>query len=62
MFYVCSAEGILKEYQKFEEAEAYIENSDDPDDMWISSDEEDDYDDVDEMGYDPYMGEYTYDC
>ncbi len=62
MYYVCDDMGIVKEFDLYEEAEAYLENHPDRDDMWISSDDDEYCDYVDECGYDPYMGDYSWDC
>ena len=51
----------VAEFDTEAEAVAYIEAQDRPDDYWLGTD---DFDlcDVDECGFDPYMGCYTYDC
>ena len=42
MFYVCSEDGIKKEFETFDDADFYIDNNGD-DDMWITSDADDDW-------------------
>ena len=44
LFYVCSEYGIEEEFETFEEADCYID-AHGTDDMWITSDAEDDWDD-----------------
>lgn len=49
---------VKHHYDDFEEAFDY----DDGDDDFDVIDDFDDFDCDDDFGYDPYMGEYTYDC
>lgn len=62
MFYVLSDEGIEREYSNLEDAIHYVDTHED-DDLWISSDEDEEPTDIDsDFGFDPYEGCYTYDC
>ena len=61
MYYVLNDDGLVAEFDTFEEAEAFIASQNCPDDFWVSSDDEPD-DCYDECGFDPYEGCYTYDC
>jgi hypothetical protein len=52
----------VAEFDTEAEALAYIEAQECPDDYWVGTDEYD-YSDYDaECGFDPYMGDYSYDC
>lgn len=70
IYYVLTDAGIDREFNPLDEAFAYCDYlNENGIDAWVSGDEdyvpEDDYepDDIDsDFGYDPYMGEYTYDC
>lgn len=63
MYYVCDYDGIRKEFDTFEEADAWLQSRPDCDDMWISCDEDCEPDDIDsDFGFDAYEGCYTYDC
>ena len=63
MFYVFSGYGdIEEEFESFEEADAYID-AHGTEDMWVASDEEEEIEPIDlECGFDPYSGEYSWDC
>ena len=62
MFYVFSGYGdIEEEFESFEEADAYID-AHGTEDMWISSDENEEPSCNEDEGFDPYMGDYTWDC
>ena len=64
MYYVCDDCGIIKEFDLIEKAECFIESKGElGNDLWISSDDEDsDWGYNEDEGFDPYMGEYTWDC
>lgn len=58
--YGCGEVECVGEYDYVNDA---IERCDMFEDAWISSDEDDEPADIDsDFGYDPYMGECTYDC
>lgn len=62
MYYVLSGYGYVEEeFETFEEADAYLE-AHGTEDMWISSDEDDEPSYNEDEGFDPYMGDYTWDC
>ena len=65
MYYVLYGEWgeCVAEFNSEAEAVAYIEAQRCPDDYWLGSDVDDEPAYVDyECGFDPYMGEYSYDC
>lgn len=64
MYYVMTQDynevECVGEYDCLEDA---VERAEMFEDAWISSDEDDEPADIDsDFGYDPYMGECTYDC
>lgn len=73
-FYVLDTFGLVAECDSFEEAETVLAEV--GEDAWICNDDdeghgfgiEDDYDPSDDWGYnedegfDPYMGDYSWDC
>lgn len=66
MWYVLTEDGIYGEYEKWEEAEAICDRLNSRgEDAWIASDECEEYEeepfDLD-LGFDPYMGGYSWDC
>jgi len=61
MYYVYDDDEIIAEFETYYEAEEWMLDQSDADNLWISSDYND-YDDVDEFGFNPYMGCYDYDC
>lgn len=53
----------VAEFDTEAEAVAYIEAQKCPDDYWLGSDEDFEPSDIDsDFGFDPYMGDFTYDC
>lgn len=73
-FYVLDTFGLVAECDSFEEAEAVLANE--SEDAWICTDDDeehgfgiededdpsDDWDYNEDEGFDPYMGDYSYDC
>lgn len=53
---------VIAEFESYEDALQFVETNADLD-LEILEDEEPDYEDsFDEVGYDPYMGCYSWDC
>lgn len=62
-YYVMSDMGIEEEFDSFEEADNYIDMNGDPSMLWIATDEDDFEPSYNEdEGFDPYMGDYSWDC
>lgn len=63
MYYVLTDAGIDREFDILDEALAYCDRlNENGVDAWVSEDDDEPYDIDSDFGYDPYMGEYTYDC
>lgn len=63
MFYVMSDPygECVAEFATEEEAVTYVE-AHNPDELWISTDEDDEPYYNEDEGFDPYMGDYSWDC
>ena len=64
MYYVLYGEwgDCVAEFNTEAEAVAYIESRKCPDNYWLGTDIDEPEDIDSDFGFDPYMGEYTYDC
>lgn len=65
MYYVLSEYGIEMEFATEVEAILWIEaQGEEGEDLWIASDEDNDYGEPADLeyGFDPYMGSYSWDC
>lgn len=62
MYYVCDDNGVVREFDNYSDCLAWYDSFA-GEDMWISCDEDDLEPSYNEdEGFDPYMGDYSWDC
>lgn len=63
MYQVIENDTIVAEFESYEDAEKFAATRMTAEVVPVDEEEEYDYDDsFDEVGFDPYMGDYSWDC